>query len=239
MRKLSLWAKYHPTYARAIIIVSHVILIWLGYLLGMQLTQMDIQLSYLWIYLPVALSFAMVVLYPYKRSSENYLRRKFCDFFITCCSFFLTVCVVNDLNRPFTISQSAYAVTPVDPSSYKYSEAKKLLEQFEKGEKTKFTSKEKRIIKKEFKYQLGRYIKAKVAGNKSDSGDAGAIILICVAAVGLFFLLSALACNIACNGSEVAAWIVFLLGTAAIIIGAVAAIRAIKRKHATVKTKSS
>lgn len=239
MRKLSLWAKHYPVYARIVIVISHCILIWIGYFLGMQLTQSGIELSSLWIYFLMIVFFVTAFVYPSNHARKNYIKRKLCDFIITFCSFFLTICLVNELNKPFTMYQTAQATSRIVPSPYKYGEAKTLLEQFQNGEKTKFTPKERRIIKKEFKYQLGQYAKAKITGNKDAQGQAAAILLVCIAAVGLFILVSALACNIACNGSEVAAWIVFLLGTAAIVLGAVAIIRNIKRKHGTLKSKSS
>jgi len=239
MRKLSFWAKDHPVYARIIIVFSHITLVWMAYFLGRQLSASGIVLPLFWTYFLMTAFFVVVACYPYKKNSKNYFKRKLCDFIVTGCSFFLTVCFTTLLDKPFTLYQTANAAAEVKPSPYKYGEAKRLLEQFEKGEKTKFTGKEKRIIKKEFKYQLLQYGKAKLIGNKSEEGQALAILLVCIAAVGLFFLVGSLACGIACNGSEAAAWIVFILGTAGIVWGTIAAIRAIKRKHSGTKVKSS
>lgn len=239
MRKLSHWAKQHPAYARIVIVISHCILIWIGYFLGTRSSRSGIELSPLWIYFLIAAFFVTGALYPSDRSSKKYLERKLCDFLAVACSFLLTICVVNNLNTPAVIYQTAEAVMPVNPPSYKYAEAKNLLERFEKGGNTKFTLKEKKIIKKEFKYQLLRYAKAKIAGNKNDASDAAAIVFVCIAAAGLFFLVIGLACNLSCNGSEAAAWIVFILGTAAIIWGSVAVIRAIRRKNGKSKRNLS
>lgn len=239
MRSLSLWAKYHVVTARIIIIISHCILIWIGYFLGNQLSHLGIALSPLWTYFLIALFFVTAALYPSGRSSKNYVKRKLCDFLAVACGFLLTISVVNNLNRSTAIYQTAEAVVPINPSSYKYAQAKNLLEQFEKGEKTKFTLKEKRVIRKEFKYQLLRYAKAKLVGNKNDTGDAAAIVLVCIAAAGLFFLLIGLACSLSCNGSEAAAWAVFILGTVAIVWGSVAIIRSINRKHGKSKRQLS
>jgi hypothetical protein len=239
MRKLSFWAKHHPLYARVIIIIAHCLLIWMGYFAGSLLSESGTGLSPLWIYILIGICFITGAFYPSGKSSKNYSKRKLFEFVIAGCGFLLTVCLVNDLNKPFTFYQTAQAVVPTDPSPYKYSEAKTLLEQFQKGEKTKFTSKERRVIKKEFKYQLFQYTKAKITGNKEDEGHTVGIILICIAAVGLFILLSSLACSLSCNGSEAAAWIVFILGTAAIVWGTIALIRSISHKHETIKSKPS
>jgi hypothetical protein len=143
----------------------------------------------------------------------------------------MVICVTYQLNKPVFVYETAQATTITKPSPYKYAEAKRLLEQFKNGEKTKFTAKEKRIIKKEFKYQLFQYSKAKVTGDKSNAETALLILLACIAAVGLFVLLAGLACNISCNGSEAAALILFIFGTAAIIWGLVKVIRSIQRKR--------
>lgn len=229
MRKLSLWAKHHPVYARTIIVFSHGILIWLGYFLGTQLSEKNIALSPLLLYLFIGLFFVAGATYPSKKTG-NYRRRKFYDLLVACCSFFMVICGTYHLNTPDSVTETAYATTIENPSPYKYDAAKKLLEQFKSGEKTKFTAKEKRIIKKEFNYQLLQYAKAKVTGHKSNAEAALLILLACIAAVGLFVLLSALACNISCNGSEAAAVIVFILGTAAIVWALVKIIHSIQRR---------
>lgn len=239
MRSLSLWAKYHVVSARILIIISHGLLSWIGYFLGTRLSQSGVALSPLWTYFLIAVFIVTGALYPSGRSSKNYIKRKLCDFIVVACGFLLTISVVNNINRSSAIYQTAEAVIPVNPSSYKYAEAKKLLEQYEKGEKTNFTLKEKRVIRKEFKYQLLRFAKAKVAGNKNDTGDAAAIVLVCIAAAGLFFLLIGLACSLSCNGSEAAAWAVFILGTVAIVWGSVAIIRSINRKRGKPKRQPS
>jgi uncharacterized membrane protein HdeD (DUF308 family) len=230
MRKLSLWAKHHPVYARIIIVISHCLLVWIGYFLGMQLSETGIELSPLWLYLFIGIFFITGATYPSKKS-RNYFKRKLYDFMVACCSFFMVISVTYQLNTPASVYEPIQATTIAHPSPYKYVEAKKLLEQFKNGEKTKFNSKEKRIIKKEFNYQLLQYAKAKVTGDKTTGEQVALIILTCIAAVGLLYLLAALACTISCNGSDAAAIIVFVLGTAAIIWGLVAVIRSIRRKQ--------
>jgi uncharacterized membrane protein HdeD (DUF308 family) len=230
MRKLSLWAKHHPVYARTIIVFSHCILIWIGYFLGTQLSEKNIALSPLILYLFIGIFFVAGATYPSKKSG-SYKKRKFHDLLVACCSFFMVICGTYQLNTPVSITETAYATTIEKPLPYKYDAAKKLLEQFKTGEKTKFTAKEKRIIKKEFNYQLLQYAKAKITGDKTTGEQVALIILTCVAAVGLLFLVASLACSLSCNGSDAAAIVVALLGTVAVVWGAVAVIRAIKRKR--------
>jgi hypothetical protein len=229
MRKLSLWAKHHPVFARIIIIISRILLFFIACFLGKQLTFYGIGLSPLWIYFFIAVFFIAGATYPRKRSSSNYLKRKLYDFTVAACGFLITLSLVAQLDKPFYAT--VQATVPVDQSPYKYAEAKKLLEQFKNGEKTKFRGKEKRIIRKEFNHQLFQYAKAKITGKKADADQALLIILACIAAVGLLFLVLSLACTLSCNGSDAAAVIVAILGLAGVIWGLVAVIRAINRKN--------
>jgi hypothetical protein len=235
MRTLSFWAKHHPLYARIIIIISRCLLLCIAYFLGTRLVQSGVELSPLWLCFFVVVFFITGAVYPREPSTKNYAVRKRSDLIIACCSFLLMICVANDLNKPLPFYQTAQAVVPTDPLPYKYSEAKKLLEQFEKGEKKKFSLKEKRIIRREFNYQLLQYAKAKISGRKTDAGQTALIILACIAAVGLLYLVAALACSLSCNGSDVAAVIVGILGTAAIIWGLIAVIRSINHKKPKTK----
>jgi hypothetical protein len=116
-----------------------------------------------------------------------------------------------------------------NPPAYKNPQAEKLLRAFKSGEKTKFTSREKRIIRKEFKYQLKKYGLEKITGNKSDAKQTLLIILTCTAAVGLFLLIASLACEVSCSGSDAGAILIVVLGTAGIVWGTLAIIRAINR----------
>lgn len=228
MRKLSVWAKYHPVLARIIIIVSRILLFLIACFLGKQLIVYSIGLSPLWIYVFIGLFFIAGATYPRQRSSSNYFKRKFYDGVVAASGFFITLSLVAQLDSPFVSARA----TTIDPSPYKYAEAKILLEQFKNSEKTKFRGKEKRIIRKEFNYQLLQYAKAKITGKKADADQALLIILACIAAVGLLFLVLSLACTLSCNGSDAAAVIVAVLGLAGIIWGLIAVIRAINRKKA-------
>lgn len=236
MRKLSLWAKHHPFYARTIIVISRCLLICIGYFLGLQLLDKEITLSPLLLYLFIGVFFIFGATYPEKKQG-NYKKRKLYDLVVACCGFFMVICGSYQLNAPVSIYEPVQATTIEKPSPYKYDEAKKLLEQFKSGEKTKFNRKEKRIIKKEFNYQLLQYAKAKITGDKSSGDQAALIILACIVAVGLLFLVMSLACTLSCNGSDAAAVVVGVLGLVAIIWGLIAVIRAINKKRP--KSKST
>ena len=236
MRNLSYWAKYHPVHARLIIAISHCLLACIAYFLG---SQLQTDLSALWMYLFIAVFFIARITYPSRQNRHNYRIRKWHDFVAAASGFFILIFFINQLDRPFSLHQNVQAAKRTEPTPYKYTEAKKLLEQFKTGEKTKFTTREKRIIKKEFKYQLGQYAKAKVTGKKANAEQVLLIILACIAAVGLLYLLAALACTISCNGYEALAVVVFLAGTAALVWGLIRIIRSINRKRPAKNSQSS
>ena len=66
-------------------------------------------------------------------------------------------------------------------------------------------------------------------GNKDGDAKAGLIIVTIIAALGLLYLVAALACSLSCNGSDAAAVVVLILGLAAIIWGTIAVINRISR----------
>ena len=234
MRILSYWAKHHVAYARIILLVCHGSLAVIACFLGTTVT--GIELSPFWTGLLAVALFAVAATYP--GNKKNYTRRKLYDFLIASGGFLLIFCVANQLNKPLSFYQTVAAIKIVEPSPYKFAEAKKLLEQFHKGEKTSFTAKEKRFIKKEFKYQLGQYAKAKVLRKKATTEQVLLIILACIAAVGLLYLVAALSCSIACSGADALAVIVLIAGTAGIVWGLVNLIRLIKKKKREPETKN-
>ena len=56
------------------------------------------------------------------------------------------------------------------------------------------------------------------------------LILTILVAAGLIYLFLVLGCSIACSGSEALAWVVIILGPAAVIFGAIKLIRHISGK---------
>ena len=234
MRKLSLWAKLNPHFARIIIVVSHILLIWIAGKFAMQFTAAGVQLSVWWTYFFIILFIIVGLSYPskgkYKNQEWKYIKQKSCDLIAGICGFCLVFCFINQLNNG-SFNQPAGAYVGVHHPAYKNPAAEKLLQDFKNGEKEFFTRKEKRIIKEEFSYQVKEYVKDKLTGKKDEAGDALLIILSCIAAIGLLLLVASLACSLSCSGSDAAAAIVGILGVVGVIWGLVAVIKGINRKH--------
>lgn len=230
MRKLSRWAKFHPIAARVIIVISRCLLLMIAWFLGKQVTLAGIGLSPLWLYFFILLFFVTGMLYPRRLTAATYMRRKVCDAVVCVSGFLMVLCLTAQLHQPFAVYQTVRATVPVGDSSFKNPEVQRLLQQYKDGEKTSFSRKEKRLIRKEFNHQLIRYGTATITGQKEAQRNAGVIILACIVAVGLMYLVLALACTLSCNGSDAAAVVVGVLGTAAIVWGLVAVIKSTRRK---------
>ena len=232
MRNLSIWAFRHAIAARLVIIFSQLMLAILAVLLANQLAILDIHFPLWWMYLGFALFFISWFAYSRIRreSAWRFAKQKILDFLLTALGFLLVMLLADQLNQPNYSSSAVNAATFVkDPPAYKNPEAEKLLKAFKSGEKTKFTAKEKRILKKEFKYQLKKYALEEITGKKSDAGQTALIVLTILVAVGLWLLIASLACEVSCSGSDAGAVIIVIIGTAAIIWGTVAVIKAINR----------
>jgi len=237
MRKLSLWGKNNPWKARLIIFFSHIILFNLALFTGIELASTGINMPGYLKYLIVVISFLTFITYPsaknkstYKRVSY-YTRQKICDFLFALSTFGMIVCLTAPGENISTFFSDIRASTlPSIEKGKTKPTAADILASLEHRNKSTLTHSEKRILKKEFKKQIGLYIKAKITGEKDESGHAGLIILAIIGALGLFLLVSALACSLGCNGSGTGAIAVFVLGTAGIVFGLLAVIRAIERK---------
>lgn len=235
MRKLSVWAKHNPRKARIIIIVSHILLIGLAWFAGSELSFISKKPPEFIVYLFVLMFFIAAIAYPFKKNKSErekgsfYIKQKTCDFSLAASLFGMVLCLsANDKNvLPFYTSSQASVVSisvkKENPT------AAEILASLKYRDKSTLTRSEKRILKQEFNKQLKKYTIAKLSGNKEAAGNAGLIILSIIVALGLLYLVAALACSLSCNGSDAAAAAVLVLGIAGIVIGFIAVIRAIKR----------
>lgn len=237
MRKLSLWGKHNPWKARLIIIFSHIILFLLAWFTGNELSSMGISLPGYLKYLILFISFLTFIIYPSAKNKSAYkiisyyTHQKTCDFLFALSTFGIVVCLTASDENIFTFFPDIRGANSSSVENKKPKPtAAEILASLEHRDKSTLTRSEKRILKQEFKKQIGIYVKAKITGDKEKSGHAVLIILACIGALGLFLLVSGLACSLGCNGSGTGAIAVFILGTAAIVFGLIALIRAIKRK---------
>ncbi len=229
MKSISFWAKHNPWKARLIIVVSHILLILIACWVGIKLFSYDFQIPALLLYLFILIFIIAAAFYPAEKK-KNYLHQKISDFTLAASTFCMIICLANNQTISGTIFNTikASSHSSIKPGK-ETPTAEQILASLKYRDKSSLTKTEKRILKKEFKDQLKIYTKAKISGNRSTAGDAALIMLAIIVALGLLYVVAALACGISCNGSEGAAIVVAVLGTAAVILGLVLVIKRITR----------
>ncbi|MBI1344389.1 MAG: hypothetical protein GC171_15820 [Terrimonas sp.] len=236
MRKLSFWAKRNPCKSRVIIIGGHLALFLLAWYIGSGLADIDVIFPEPLLFLFVGLFWVTAFIYPAKghqpiSKNKFYQWRKGLDFSLALLSFLMMTAISNNYSpgeNSFSAKIYAAYTSSLKPKK-DHPTAEEILASLEHRDKSTLTRTEKRILKKEFKHQLGIYAKAKLTGNKDTAANAGLIILAIIAALGLLYLVAALACSLSCNGSDGAAIALALLGTAGIVIGFILVINRITR----------
>jgi Ca2+/Na+ antiporter len=235
MRKLSFWAKRNPWKSRIIIIISHLFLMLLGWYTGTSFFAMHISLpSYLLVFF-ILYYLVAVLMYPSKEEKKRsnrrwiYLKQKTCDFSLAAAAYGMMVCISNQPGVFFNDFQKVSGSLIISSPREGKPSAAEILESLKYRDKSTLSHEEKRILKKELKVQLKNYVVATLKGNKADRDQALLITLAIIAAVGIVYLLAALACNLSCNGNEGAAYLVLILGIAAIVVGLYFVIRSIRR----------
>ena len=233
MKQLSLWAKNNSRKARLIIIVSHILILLLAWFTGSEISGLSDELPG---YLKIIFVLVFIItafIYPVKKNNPgySYAKQKTCDFLLALSTFGMMTGIAASGEIKFGSLSPLYASTPSAINNNKKDPtAEQILASLKHRDKSSLTRAEKRILKAEFKKQLKIWTLAKISGNKQQGDNAGLIILAIIGAVGLFFLVAALSCSLACNGSDAAAIVVLLLGTAAIVLALIAIIRSINRK---------
>ena len=227
MKKISIWAFLHKWPARIIIIVAHFVLIAIALFLGDLIKTSGIRIPSEVIYGLAGLFILLFITYPVKNDKPKYRNfyksRKTADFALVSISFLLLLSFGNhyhlDKNRsPFHFNH-AYA-TELNPG--KTPLEARTIEPSPKKKSSFFTNWKKKLkenirtIRREYK-------------DATPAERTALIILAVVAALALLYLVAALACNLSCAGSDGAAIVVAVLGTALIIFLLVRVIKRIKR----------
>lgn len=237
MLAISTWGKHHPVAARLIIAVSHLLLLFLALLLGTWIQQAGWRISPVVVLAACGAFTWACITYPArtrgKKPQGYYTQQKWRDLVLAASSFLALVSLVHD--RPASgiagfFSEAHAATTSWAVGKEKNPTADEILASLEHRDKKSLTRQEKRILRKEFKKQVGVYALATIKNDKVAKQSAGLKILAIVGAIGLIILVAALACSLSCNGMDGAAIMVGVLGTAAIIIGLIAVLKAINRK---------
>lgn len=244
MKKMSYWAKGHRQEARITIVICYIVLNTLAIISGHFLQQIGIGLLPVFLFCSFTVFMVAIIAYPSKyrkgfnlSASAFYNLQKTCDFIIVSCTFCMIFYLSNRPENLFRFYPQVNAYTIIHTPKDNAVKPHKSLSDFYASLKDKDGHSLKWKERKKLLKEQVRSIK------KNHDLSTGAkiilIILSVAAAIGLGYLLAALSCSLSCNGSEAAAVVVGVGGTALIIFLLVTAIKAIngkKRKIASEKT---
>jgi hypothetical protein len=223
MKSISLWGYHHKWAARAIIVLCYIVLNILALFLGDGLLAHGIEVNALWVYLFTGAYLSAFLLYPFRRERKRYRNfyrwQKTCDAVLVTTSFLILISAANlrhSSNTPFQFP-AARAVAPASihpPKSVKV----------EKKEKNQSYIKS---IKKKLSNTLQKF--RAYFKSRSLAGQIFLTVLaVMLAGLALYGILG-LACSLSCAGSDAAAAVVGILGTAAVVFLFVRALRGIRR----------
>lgn len=237
MKKLSKWASSHIFLSRTLLVIGHFILSVLAYYLVQNLNRLDYHLPKNGLYITIGIALLICLIYPSRSGFRfvfpffhSYQFRKACDFLLLILSFMTFVFLHSDENI-LSLNQSLRASSIVNDSvQYQYKRTSVILESLSHRDKNSLTRAEKKVLVKEFRFQSKKYAKSKFKPENENDDAALKIILIILLAIGLVFLLSILACSIACAGLEALAVILAIVGLAGIFWLAAVLIRDVNKK---------
>ncbi len=220
MKKLSTWAWHNKWKARIIIIISWILLTFLGIYIGIILKQLNAILpAYVFIGSIIAFFIAFVI-YPFKahgkikKAISFYAWQKSCDMIVATASFIMIVYLANKPETLFSGYQFAHAVVisrtslPTDSIHQSYKSISDFTASMKDKNGNLLKLKERKKI---LKTQLTAIQEDK---NMSTIAKMGLILLYTIVAIGLLGVVFSLACSLSCSGAEGAAAIVLVGGTA-------------------------
>lgn len=236
MKKISTWAKHHKWPARFLIVISFIFLNIAGILTGTLLDELNFTIPAAVLTLSFLAYFFGIIFYPSKSERKKltsnlfYKKQKTCDFILAASTFMMLVCISNNGFRNLhyfpALQASTYSkpVLPTDSTVKTYKSFTAFLASLKNENGKSLHWKEKKKLLKE---QI-RAVK------RSDELSTGAKILLItlsvIVALGLTYLVAALACNLSCSGSDALAILVGLGGTALITILLIITLNAIMGK---------
>jgi len=230
MRKISTWAKAHKWPARIILVLSLLLLNITGILTGYLLKELaviipgSVLLSTILIYVWAILSYPARSTRSRYAPGRYYTKQKTRDFILAGTAFILFVCISNNnkiVPASFLSLQAATNAHPSDSQGRTYKPVWKFSASMkdENGKMLKW---------KERKKLLKEQVRGIKKSSELSKGEKVALTILAVlVALGLLYLVAALACNLSCSGSDAAAVIVGLGGGVLVILLLVVVLRAI------------
>ncbi|HEV7332600.1 MAG TPA: hypothetical protein VGN63_16295 [Flavisolibacter sp.] len=241
MKTISYWARSHKAAARALLVLSYLLLNSIGWQMGVLLHDSGILFSETALTITVAIYLAGAVFYPAKRwktvwgSNKYYIRQKTCDFLLISGTFAM---IVYAGNRAESFPSSVAATAAVTSNSLAPGDSVKRHKSVAEFASAMKDSKGRLLQWKERKKILKQQVnEIKKAPAMTSAERTFLTILFVLLAIGLEMGVLALSCSLSCSGSEGAALLVGVGGTALIIFLLVVVIRSLHKKK-TVATTS-
>ena len=243
LKPISIWAKEHKWSSRIIIILSFLLLNFLGIITGLLFDSLEIAFSPFFIIGAMAMFLLIWFIYPVKSKStfsvdkqKFYVFQKTCDLVLVGVTFIMFVYFGNHQTSPFNSSLFSASATNLSSSPGDSSKIHRSVADFKKMMKDENG---KQLKWKERKKLMKTRIKEiKKDSSLSEGGKVALIILTILVAIGLAILLAALACSISCSGSEAAAVLVAIVGYGALVFLTILVIRSIVKKGKRDKAKA-
>lgn len=230
MRKISTWAKAHKWPARITLVISILLLNIAGIITGFLLRELSVIIPGS-VFLVIILIYLLAMLsYPARSAKFSYApgryytKQKTRDFILAATAFILFVCISNNnkiVPASFLSLQAATNAHPSDSQARTYKPVWKFSASMkdENGKMLKW---------KERKKLLKEQVRGIKKSSELSKGEKVALTILAVlVALGLLYLVAALACNLSCSGSDAAAVIVGLGGGVLVILLLVVVLRAI------------
>lgn len=244
MRKISLWAKNHKGPARFTFAISLLLLGGIAIITGVLLHEIAVLVSPGILLAFAGVYFAAAIAYPKRTEKKKnpvspgfYRQQKTCDWLLAASTFCMVLYIGNQPAQLAISTAPLQAAHPVGTSVPTDSTIKtyKTIASFtaslkdENGKSLKWKEK-KKLLKEQIRA-------VKKAGDLSKGAKVALIILSVLVALGLLFLVAALACDLSCGGSGFGAVLVALGGVGLTIFLFILALRAISgRKRQPKKT---
>jgi len=234
MKKISTWAKNNKWFARILVITCHILLNVIGIITGILMNELDVNIPSAALPFFIIVFLIGIIFYPLKAEKRaqpdrhlNYTSRKRWDFMLAASTFLIILYIGNHFDNPLKNYSGIYAATssasslPGDTTIKSYKKIAGFNASLKDNDgKTLKWKERKKILKEQLKG-------IRKSGDLSKGEKVALTIVSILLALGLLYVVAALACGLACNGADAAAWLVLIGGTAVVALLLVIAMRAI------------
>jgi len=234
MKKISTWAKNNKWLARILVIVCHILLNAIGIITGILISDLGINIPVAALPFLIIVVLCSFIFYPRKPEKRNnidknvfYTQRKRWDFILAASTFLIILYIGNHFDNPLKNYSGIYAAVssasslPGDSTIKSYKKIADFNASLKDNDGKLLKWKERKKVLKE---QLKGIRKS---GDLSKGEKAALTIVSILLALGLLYVVAALACGLACNGADAAAWVVLIGGTAVVALILVIVMKAI------------